>query len=63
MDVRNGKQTKFWRDKWIGNGPLEYRFLDNYVVCYEQVASVKAMADNNWKLAFGIWLDSAQMIC
>lgn len=62
MEVVNGKQTEFWRDKWISKGALKDQFPDLDMICQEQAISVRGVADRNWNFNFRRWLSADQMI-
>jgi hypothetical protein len=44
----NGKQTDFWRDKWLGDEPLEIKFSRLSKLSVDKIISVADMYRSRW---------------
>ena len=51
--VNNGKNTRFWKDVWIGGCPLKSRIPHIFEICNQQEASIfEVLANNELFLTF-----------
>lgn len=47
-----GKQTRFWRDVWLGECPLQVSYPRLFSICHDQEISVHTAAELEWNLSY-----------
>jgi hypothetical protein len=57
--IRDGRRTKFWMDRWVGEAPLKDRFPDLFNIACSQMDSVAQVCGSNEPLRFRRQLDQA----
>jgi hypothetical protein len=55
--IRNGRRTRFWMDRWVGDAPLKDRFPGLFSIAYSQMDSVAQVCGSNEPLRFRRQLD------
>jgi hypothetical protein len=50
--LNNGKLISFWKDTWIGNGPMCLAYPILYELCTNQNCYVFDVAQNGWVVYF-----------
>jgi hypothetical protein len=54
--IGDGKNTRFWHDRWCGLVSLVDKFPSLYEISEDQECSVETMKQRRWKLKFRRWL-------
>lgn len=53
MEIISGNQTRFWKDCWLGDCPLEISFHKLYLIASQPDIKVsKAFVDGQWCITF-----------
>jgi exonuclease III len=55
--IRNGRRTRFWMDRWVGDAPIKDRFPGLFSIAYSQMDSVAQVCGSNEPLRFRRQLD------
>ena len=53
MEIISGNQTRFWKDCWLGDCPLEISFHKLYLIASQpDIEASKAFVDGQWCITF-----------
>jgi len=50
--VSGGKETRFWKDVWLGECPLKIYFPNLFRICHDQDVSVEEASRRQWRLDY-----------
>lgn len=50
--VSGGKETRFWKDVWLGECPLKIYFPNLFRICHDQDISVEEASRRQWGLDY-----------
>lgn len=54
--IRDGRNTLFWYDKWIGDIPLRMKFPRLFDLALEKESTVRDMERRSWGCEGRVWV-------